>query len=95
MKAYKPRYNWKEWLFTHYTVNTATQVATTDYAANMGDAPESCCFGSAPESLDKAGDFQWPNLEDHKGISYAHSLVGIADVTDGISNTYRVGQAGA
>ena len=69
-------------------------VAKMDYAANLGDAPNSCCPGSEESDLDKARDpgYDWPDMADHDGISFAHSKVSVDDVSDGTSKTYMLGE---
>ncbi|MBU4273119.1 MAG: DUF1559 domain-containing protein [Planctomycetes bacterium] len=82
-----------------YLCNSVTLVARTDYAANAGDNT----FGGGPWNYavpyatgDAAGD-AWPPFATflfapRTGISFQRSEIKIADVADGTSNTYMVGE---
>ena len=60
-------------------INMPTGLAKLDYAVNAGST-------QVQWSLDVAAFGQ------HTGISYGHSTVRIADINDGTSNTYAVGE---
>lgn len=80
----------------HYTTATGepvSRVAKLDYAANLGDAPNTCCPGEQEPDLELARDphYEWPKLE-YDGISFAHSKVTGQMVSDGTSKTYLVGE---
>jgi prepilin-type processing-associated H-X9-DG protein len=85
-----------------YGTNPATSLAHTDYAANCGD-PVQNYDTDGPSTL-ATGD-QWtaanswspPNttfdiVHYFTGISYMRSKVSLANVTDGASNTYLIGE---
>lgn len=58
-----------------------TTSAKGDYAANAGT-------NSSPES-----DYYTPNVASkNTGICFFNSLIGVADITDGLSNTYFAGE---
>ena len=89
---------------TNYTPNMP--MAKSDYAANFGDtnycnpsAPQCGCLVSGNDTVPgnivvgKNGSFtNWPNTERVTGIVFARSEVTIAQVPDGTSNTYAVGE---
>jgi prepilin-type N-terminal cleavage/methylation domain-containing protein/prepilin-type processing-associated H-X9-DG protein len=70
-------------------------MSRADYAANYGDlywpwsteGPADLAQGAAWT----AGN-QWPNTKDCTGISFLRSKVAVSWVTDGLSNTYMVGE---
>jgi prepilin-type processing-associated H-X9-DG protein len=67
-------------------------VAKSDYAINGGDID--CGNGQGPESLEE-GDgpsFPWPDFAEANGISFLRSNVVAADVRDGMSATYCIGE---
>jgi prepilin-type processing-associated H-X9-DG protein len=67
-------------------------VAKSDYAINGGDID--CGNGQGPETLEE-GDgpsFSWADFSDATGISYLRSRVFAAEVRDGTSCTYCVGE---
>ncbi|MEN6406575.1 MAG: DUF1559 domain-containing protein [Thermoguttaceae bacterium] len=67
----------------------ADMEARSDYAANAGDTR--VVTGAGPSSLDDT-TFKWPDPKKMTGISYFRSKVRTADVTDGATNTYLVGE---
>ena len=75
------------------TTNTVPLLARTDYAANCGSQAVNEFFGG-PISL-AAGDspgFPWHNTDGLNGVCFERSMVRFADVTNGTSNTYMVGE---
>ncbi len=85
--------------YTHYGVARPSEVAKSDYAANLGDPERTCCPGYAPWDLASGDDpgIYWPditatNRETHTGISFNHSTVQLQEITDGTSCTYMVGE---
>jgi prepilin-type processing-associated H-X9-DG protein len=78
-----------------FNANIANAVTRTDYCANSGDAMN-CYYWPGPASL-AAGDavgFAWHNAaaDGLTGVSYERSLVKMASITDGASNTYLLGE---
>ena len=74
--------------------NIAAAPATagkTDYAANLGDNNPPISANNFPGSLSQGDTFtNWPT--GYTGISYVHSQVRVADITDGTSCTYLLGE---
>jgi prepilin-type N-terminal cleavage/methylation domain-containing protein/prepilin-type processing-associated H-X9-DG protein len=64
-------------------------VAVSDYAANAGDGPLDGSGG--PGSLSGADSFTW-RLAQSTGVIYEHSEVQNAQIRDGASNTFLVGE---
>jgi prepilin-type N-terminal cleavage/methylation domain-containing protein/prepilin-type processing-associated H-X9-DG protein len=68
------------------------QVAKIDYAINAGDFPYAATI-TGPTSIANYSTFTWPTaLKSLTGVSYAHSQIRTAQVTDGLSNTYLIGE---
>jgi prepilin-type N-terminal cleavage/methylation domain-containing protein len=73
--------------------------ARTDYAINVGDynGPENGYIDlryPGPETMAAAesGTFAWPAFARVTGVSFVRSSITIADIEDGTSNTYLVGE---
>jgi prepilin-type processing-associated H-X9-DG protein len=63
----------------------------SDYVANLGDSSPPINNNNAPTSLSQGDTFtNW--TIGYTGISYLHSQVKAADVTDGTSQTYLLGE---
>ena len=75
--------------------SSESQVAAkTDYAANVGD-PIWVNAPSAPGSLAAASNFNWlagTGQYEMKGVIFQRSTLSIAEITDGTSNTYALGE---
>jgi prepilin-type processing-associated H-X9-DG protein len=79
-------------------------VARGDYACSAGDQPCSEDLWAAPGSIAAAKTYPWPNLEvpgggtrggasaPATGISFLRSRITMAQVTDGASSTYMLGE---
>jgi prepilin-type N-terminal cleavage/methylation domain-containing protein/prepilin-type processing-associated H-X9-DG protein len=68
--------------------------ARGDYAMNSG-SQNRCEYNSGPSSYEIGDDpsrYTWPKLADHNGISYMRSMIRTADILDGLSSTYLVGE---
>lgn len=72
--------------------NIVGAVAQTDYAANAGDYDVG--GGPGPQSLAKGDDpkYPWNDTSKATGICYLRSLVVPAEIRDGLSHTYLVGE---
>jgi len=60
----------------------------TDYAINGGEKISG--WDAGPSDL--SGSYNWPPASNSTGILYQHTLFKITDVTDGLSQTYMVGE---
>ena len=68
---------------------TVPMVVRGDYAINGGDLP--FYYGDGPKSLlDKS--YSWPSFQLANGVSHARSQLRWADVSDGLSSTYLLGE---
>ncbi len=70
--------------------NPVTHVAHTDYAINGGSVK--VFHGYGPTSLQAAAAYSWPDVSGCNGLSYGRSEVTLAQVSDGTSNTYLLGE---
>jgi len=66
-------------------------VAKTDYAVCAGD-PEEVDIERTPKSLADSFGYSWDSMEHMTGIVFQRSMVRPADVTDGTSYTYCIGE---
>jgi hypothetical protein len=68
--------------------------AKSDYAINTGDTGNPNPPGPFPRTLEQAKDpnFKWYDVSKYTGISFGRSEIRIADVTDGTSKTYMLGE---
>lgn len=69
--------------------------ARSDYAANAGS--QSRCevnLWGGPQTLTEGDDssFPWPDVSDHTGICYLRSQIEPAEIRDGLSQTYLLGE---
>lgn len=86
--------------YDHYGSVSPQIVAKTDYAANLGDPETSWGQADPPWSLEEADDpnqFDWPKViaqsrDYHSGISFHYSCLALKEITDGLSQTYMIGE---
>jgi len=74
--------------------NAVTSAARTDYAANSGTSTSgwwTTVPGSGDPSFADVPGYKYPNLTG-EGVIYSLSMVTFAKVTDGLSNTYLLGE---
>ena len=69
--------------------NPVTHSGKHDYAANGGTVK---VMTAGPSSLEAAKSFNWPDMSRCNGICHLRSMVTLAQITDGASNTYLVGE---
>jgi len=87
--------------YNSLTPPTTAFVARGDYAFSCGDANRNE-RSAGPNSLSNARRFRWGwdsignslliRIPPMTGISFEHSMVKIANITDGTSNTYMIGE---
>lgn len=67
-------------------------VAESDYAVNAGDSPIG--IGPGPKSYAQGDDpnYEWTDTSKCTGICFLRSQVGMADIRDGSSRTYLIGE---
>ena len=81
--------------FTYRTCPNADkslQHARGDYAACAGDVVSLETSGSGPANLDAADSYPWVAPSIYNGICFPRSTIRIADIRDGTTNTYLVGE---
>jgi prepilin-type N-terminal cleavage/methylation domain-containing protein/prepilin-type processing-associated H-X9-DG protein len=84
-----------------YNIQHVNTCAHTDYASNGGSEfgiwgcswqmSRAPALGNDPAGADAPG-FQWPNISTQTGVIYPISITKIADIRDGASNTYLLGE---
>ncbi|HEY4760452.1 MAG TPA: DUF1559 domain-containing protein [Thermoguttaceae bacterium] len=72
-----------------YNADKTPFAARTDYAVNRGDFYVDP--GPGPRSYEDTS-YQWPDTSPITGISFVRSMIKIQDVTDGLTNTYLIGE---
>jgi prepilin-type N-terminal cleavage/methylation domain-containing protein len=72
-----------------FNAEPAKSAARTDYAINRGDFYVDA--GEGPKKLDDPY-YVWPDTTEMTGISFVRSAVQARDITDGLNNTYLVGE---
>lgn len=71
----------------------ASLLCKTDYAANCGDSQDDQFPGDGgPLTYAQAATYPWPSTAPLTGVSFMRSQVRLAEVTDGTSSTYYVGE---
>ena len=83
---------------TLHNIGPITRCAHSDYAANAGTVGPSWSLASAwptsshnPADADVPG-FQWPDVSSFNGVVYMASMTAMAEIRDGTSNTYLIGE---
>ena len=80
--------------YNQLNINPVPTAAHTDYAANTGTntAWDTTYINFPdPSTVDSPG-FVWPDVSTMTGVIYASSTVQIAQIPDGTTNTYLVGE---
>jgi len=77
---------------TYHNGRQVTKSAAFDYAANTGDTNPRWYGG--PSSLAETATFDWNQngAQGNTGISYARSEITVAEVRDGTTNVYMLGE---
>lgn len=77
---------------SYYNSGQILEAGVIDYAANAGDTVPR--WYSGPTSMTAAETFDWDTngAQGNTGISYARSEIRMADVADGTTNTYMLGE---
>ena len=77
---------------TYRNGRQVTEAGIMDYAANAGDT--TAHWHAGPSSMTVAMTFDWNtgSTQANTGISFARSEVRIADIRDGTTNTYLIGE---
>jgi len=73
-----------------YNANNATQLARSDYAANAGDVLIG--WGSGPSPSNGAAGTGFADMTAATGVFYQRSITDVAQIVDGTSNTYLIGE---
>lgn len=68
------------------------QAAKTDYAINGGSVQIDTGVGPASHTPADMQKYTWPSLSKFTGISFVRSRIRLAEINDGLSNTYLVGE---
>ncbi len=82
----------KDW-WAPFNANVSMLLAKSDYAASSGD-PLYTDLTAGPSTIaeGEGSSFAWPSVADCNGVSYQLSQVTVADIRDGTSNTYMLGE---
>jgi prepilin-type N-terminal cleavage/methylation domain-containing protein/prepilin-type processing-associated H-X9-DG protein len=79
--------------FTYFDAAPVSELARGDYAANAGDQNVDEFFAGPPSLA--AGDdpsYPWPDTTYLTGVIFQRSEINSGDITNGMSNTYLVGE---
>lgn len=75
-----------------FNCDIPNESAKSDYAVNGGSNQIDTGRGPSSHSIADMRDYEWPSLEKFTGISFVRSRLRFAEITDGLSNTYLVGE---
>ena len=74
-----------------YNADWTSSAARTDYAVNRGVFSADVDAGDGPKTYDDP-TYKWPDPALINGISFVRSMIQAKDISDGLSNTYLVGE---
>jgi prepilin-type N-terminal cleavage/methylation domain-containing protein/prepilin-type processing-associated H-X9-DG protein len=86
-------YPYGTYVTTHFRLTKPTErEARADYAIDGGDLTQFHLAG--PDTLVQGDDpsYPWPNMSGQNGICFLRSTIAIRQVTDGLSNTFLIGE---
>jgi prepilin-type N-terminal cleavage/methylation domain-containing protein/prepilin-type processing-associated H-X9-DG protein len=75
----------------YFNASTVTLAARSDYAACSGNVASDEINGG-PASYADENTFDWGNTSQYTGIIFRRSQIRFADITNGTSNTYLLGE---
>jgi prepilin-type processing-associated H-X9-DG protein len=73
-------------------IEVPAQAAKSDYAINGGTVQINTGTGPESHTPRDMQSYPWPSLSDFNGMSFVRSRIRLAEVNDGLSNTYLVGE---
>jgi hypothetical protein len=84
------------WRYTQSNSTPTDLVARSDYAINAGDSGSNTIVignrGGPPTLAEGDTTFFWPSSAHYTGVSYLRSQVQLAQIVDGTSSTYLIGE---
>jgi hypothetical protein len=83
-----------EFLAIEFPFNTGPPgaAAKSDYAINAGSIKIAAGTGPPSASPSDIKNYNWPDLKTFNGISFVRSQLKLAEITDGLSQTYLAGE---
>lgn len=72
--------------------NSGCLLARSDYQANSGSTAAGTEYGPVNQHADKVAAFNWGLEQTQNGVMYQRSAVRIAQIADGTTKTYLVGE---
>lgn len=79
-------------IYVPWNVDVAGPVAKSDYAINAGDTDFGGGTGPSTLAMGDAAGYPWNDFTKANGAAYLRSEVKLAQVRDGQSNTYLIGE---
>jgi prepilin-type N-terminal cleavage/methylation domain-containing protein/prepilin-type processing-associated H-X9-DG protein len=87
-----PYPNFRNYTYYNFGGFTAPEMARSDYAANCGDEPVVEVF-AGPDTLAEGDNptYAWPATDEFTGVVFQRSLITLAFISNGTSNTFLAG----